>query len=142
MACAIVFHTRALCSAHRIHLRISAVNTRAFIMCVNQRPPVLEIVEKQILKEVRSVTCLNVHIQCITLSPRFFAKNNIKFCIQNAKFCKLKRQILQKFCNVFPQPNFFLCNANTAVTHTKPYIFLIKCILLKNNTISIMEVDL
>ena len=37
----------------------------------------------------------------IKLSPRFFAKNNLKFCIQNAKFCKLKRQILRKFCNVF-----------------------------------------
>ena len=77
-----------------------------------------------------------------SLSPRFFAKKNLKFCIQNAKFCKLKRQILQKFCNVFTQPNFFLCNANTTVTHPQsPIFFLIKCRLLKNN-ISLMEVDL
>ena len=83
-------------------------------------------------------------VRMLTICPRgFLQKKNLKFCIQNAKFCKLKRQILQKFCNVFTQPNFFLCNANTAVKHTQsPIFFLIKCRLLKNNTISLMEVDL
>ena len=57
------------------------------------------------------------------LPPLFFTKKNLKFCIQNAKFCKLKRQILQKFCNVFTQPNFFICNANTAVTHPQSPLF-------------------
>ena len=36
---------------------------------------------------------------------------DLKFCIQNAKFCKLRRQILQKFCNVFTKPSLISFSA-------------------------------
>ena len=53
-------------------------------------------------------------------------------------------QILHKFCNVFTQPNFFLCNANTAVVHQQSPIFLkLNVDYLKTIVITgLMEVDL
>ena len=43
------------------------------------------------------------------------------FCKKKSQILRPKRKILQaekcKFCDAFTQPNFFLCNENTADIH-------------------------
>ena len=47
------------------------------------------------------------------------------FAAKMQNFASWMRQILRKFCNVFTQPNFFLCNANTADVHPQSPIFFL-----------------
>ena len=79
------------------------------------------------------------------------------FCCCFGVFCKIKSQILHPKCKILQaeMANFAkilqcfyialflsLQFKYSSRTPTKPYLFLIKCRLLKNNVISLMEVDL
>ena len=60
----------------------------------------------------------------VELSPRlfFFAKKISNFAYK-CKILQAEKANLQKFCNVFTQPNFSLCNGNNAVVHPQSPIF-------------------
>ena len=79
------------------------------------------------------------------LTLRFFAeKKNLKISIQNAKFCMLKKaNFAKKFCNIFTQPNFYLCNAKTAFVHPQSLLYFhLNVDHLQNNIISLIDLDL
>ena len=58
-------------------------------------------------------------------------------------FAYRKSKILQKFSNIFTQPNFFLYNANTAVVHPRSLTFFyLNVDHLENNITGLLEVGM
>ena len=67
--------------------------------------------------------------RCPKTCPRgFLQKKNLKFCGQNAKFCKLKKANFAKILRCFYTALFLSLQCKYCRRRpTKPFLFLIKC---------------
>ena len=87
---------------------------------------------------------LSLYYYYLSCPRGFFAKKKSQILRPKCKnFASWKGQILQKFCDVSTQPNFFLCNENTAGAHPQSLIFfLLNVDHLLTNITSLMEAGL